>query len=55
MLEIEDQLSKYGEALERHLGAGRGDQLSTEGLARRRSSSWLVAVAVSLIAVGSAT
>jgi len=54
VLDIEDQLRRYGEALQRHLGDGPDDQVLTAP-ARRRPRLWLVAAAVLVIAPGSAT
>ena len=55
VLDIGDQLRRYGEALERHLGEGGDRQVVTAAPARRRSQLWLVAAAVLVIALGSAT
>jgi hypothetical protein len=55
VLDIGDQLRRYGEALERHLGEGGDHQVVTAAPARRRSQLWLVAAAVLVIALGSAT
>lgn len=55
MLDIEDQLRRYGDALERHLEHGRDDQVLTGPPAPRLSHRWLAAAAVLVMALGSAT
>lgn len=55
MLDIEDQLRRYGDALEQHLESGRDDQIPTAPSGRRLSRRWLLAAAVLVIALGSAT
>ena len=55
MLDIEDQLRRYGDAVEHHLEQGRDDQVLTAPPTRRRSRRWLVAAAVLVITLGSAT
>ncbi len=55
MLDIENQLRRYGDALERHLEDGRDEEVVAEPLVRRRSHLWLVAAAVFAIALASAT
>lgn len=55
MLDIEDQLCRYGEALERHLGEGQDGQILSAAPARRRSHRWLTAAAVLVIAIASTT
>jgi hypothetical protein len=52
VLDIEDQLRRYGDALERHLDKDRAGALTTAPL-RRRSHLWLAAAAVLLIGLGS--
>lgn len=54
MLDIEDQLRRYGEAVERHLEDGRDGDVRAAPPNRRRSRSWVVAAAVVLVALVSA-
>lgn len=55
MLDIEDQLRRYGDALERQLEHGRNGEVLTAPPARRVSHRWLVAAAMLVIALGPAT
>lgn len=55
MLDIEDQLRRYGDALERHLEHGRDHQVLTGPPARRLSHRSLAVAAALVIALGSTT
>lgn len=55
MLDIEDQLRRYGDALERHLEHGRDGEVLTAPPARRPSHRWLAVAAMLVIALGSVT